>query len=185
MHVTMNRISIPLAARGFISRRSTGLRFGSGRAIRRAWRPTLSASLIASMLVALAMATSSIVFSEPALADVLMLGVIVGVPVLGAARFGRVTVVNLCLWLAIVGFGVLGATFSVAFKSAVMHQVVTLYLALGAVVIAGYIAADAEKRFQLVMIAYVAAALVATIAGLLGYFRGFAGAHEQIGRAHV
>ncbi len=142
--------------------------------------------MVAAILVALAMATSSIVFSEPALADVLMLGVIVGVPALGAARFGRVTVVNLCMWLAIVGFGLLGATFSVTFKSAVIHQIVTLYLALGAVVLAGYIAADAEKRFRLVMIAYVVAALVATFAGLLGYFRGFSSAYElftSFGRA--
>ena len=187
MHTQARRISIPTAALGFTSRRPAGLRFGSGRTLHHAaWRPAISARLIGAILVSLAMVTSSIVFSEPAIADILMLGVIVGVPVLDVGKFGRVTVVSLCMWLAIVGLGLLGGTFAVTFNSAVMHQIVTLYLALGAVVLASYIAADAEKRFRLVMVAYVVAALVATIAGLLGYFRALPSAYDlftSFGRA--
>ena len=187
MTMMTRRISIPAAALGFTSRRPATLRFGPARTLRHAaWRPTISASLISAILVVMAMATSSIVFSEPAIADILMLGVIVGVPVLGVAKFGRVTMVNLCMWLAIIGLGLLGGTFAVTFKSAVMHQIVTLYLVLGAVVLAGYIAADAERRFRLVMVAYVVAALVATVAGLVGYFRVFPSAFDlftSFGRA--
>ena len=150
-------------------------------------RLRLSASGVAAVLVALAISTCSIVFSEPAIADVLMLGIIVGVPVLGAARFGRVTVANFCIWLGIVGLGVLGATFSVtSFSTAITHQIVTFYLVFGAVVLAGYIAADAEPRFRLVMTCYVVSALVATAAGLAGYFNALPGAYDlftNFGRA--
>ncbi len=147
----------------------------------------ISASGVAAVLVALAIATSSIVFSEPAVADVLMLGIIVGVPVLRVVRFGTVTLANLCLWLGIVGLGVFGATFSdTTFSSAITHQIVTLYLVLGAVVLAGYIADDAEARFRLVMVCYVVSALLATVAGLAGYFNLLPGAYDlftNFGRA--
>ena len=142
---------------------------------------------VAALLVALAVATSSIVFSEPAVADVLMLGIIVGVPVLGVARFGIVTLANLCIWLAITGLGVLGTTFSVTtFDTAITHQIVTLYLVFGAVVLAGYVAGDAVPRFRLVMICYVISALIATAAGLAGYFDMLPGAYDlftSFGRA--
>ena len=147
----------------------------------------VSAAGLAGLFVALAIAASSIVFSEPAVADVLMMGVIVGVPVLGVGRFGIVTVAMLCIWLGIVGLGVLGTTFSEnTFSSAITHQVVTLYLVCGATVLAGFIAADAERRFRLVMLCYVVSALLATAAGLAGYFNVLPGAYDlftNFGRA--
>ena len=150
-------------------------------------RLRLRASGVAAVLVGMAIASCSIVFSEPAVADVLMLGVVVGVPVLGVARLGTVTLVNLCIWLGIVGLGVFGTTFSdTTFSTAITHQVVTIYLAAGAVVLASYIAGDAEPRFRLVMLCYVVSALLATAAGLAGYFNVLPGAYDlftNFGRA--
>ena len=148
--------------------------------------PTISRSRLAGVAIALAVGSSSIVFSEPAVADVLMMGVIVGVPLLGVARFGRVTLANAGLWLVIVALGLAGTQMSVTFASAVTHQVVTLFLVLGAVMLAGFVAADPLPRARLVLYAYVAAAMLATIAGVIGYFGMLPGAFDlftNFGRA--
>jgi O-antigen ligase len=122
------------------------------------------------MLVAGAMATSSIVFSEPAVADALMMAVICGVPVLGAARFGHASLLNFVLWLVLVGTGLAAVSVSTTFDTALTHQLVTLFLAVGAFVLAGYIAADPEPRYRVVMAFYVVGCLAATVAALVGYF---------------
>lgn len=131
---------------------------------------TIGAGTLASLLVALAMGASSIVFSEPAVADALMAVVIFAVPVLGAQRLGLTAHTHLALWLVIVGFGLAGTSMSTNMDTAITHQLVTLFLALGAFTVAGYIAADAEVRFRLVMTFYLLGCLIATLAAFIGYF---------------
>ena len=146
----------------------------------------LTHGALASLAVALAVGSSSIVFSEPAAADVLMAGVIVGVPLLGAARFGRMAIANFSAWLAIVALGIAATAFSVNFDTAIKHQLVTLYLAAGAFVLAGFISAAPEPRIRLVLMAYMAASLAATVAALVGYFQLLPGAYDlftNFGRA--
>lgn len=147
---------------------------------------TVSAGGLASIAVALAILTSTIVFSEPAAADVLMMAAIVIVPLLGATRFGRVAVANLCIWLVIVALSLLAATMSVTLDTASKHLLVTLYLVFGAFVLAGFIAKDPEPRIRLLLTCYVIACLVATCAAIIGYFRLLPGAFElftNFGRA--
>lgn len=139
---------------------------------------TVSAGTLAAVAVAGAMGTSTIVFSEPAVADVLMAAVIVGLPVLGVVRFGPVAILNLALWLVVVACGLAACAFSTTLSTAVTHQLVTLFLVLGAFVLAGYIAADPEPRFRLVMTFYVAACLVAAAAALVGYFSVIPSAYD-------
>jgi len=134
-----------------------------------AW--TVSAGTLAALAVALAMATSSIVFSEPAVADIMMAAVIVGLPLLGVTRFGPVSILNLTLWLVFVALGFAACSVSTTFDTAVTHQAVTLFLALGAFVLAGYVAADPAPRFRLIMTCYVAGCLIAAAAGIAGYFQ--------------
>lgn len=147
---------------------------------------TVSAGGLASIAVALAILTSTIVFSEPAAADVLMMAAIVIVPLLGATRFGRVAVANLCIWLVIVALSLLAATMSVTLDTASKHLLVTLYLVFGAFMLAGFIAKDPEPRIRLLLTCYVIACLVATCAAIIGYFRLLPGAFElftNFGRA--
>ena len=134
-------------------------------------RWTVSAATIAAITVSLAMGTSSIVFSEPAIADVLMAAVIIGLPMLGVLRFGPFTTLNFAIWLVFVAFGLAACSVSTTFDTAVTHQIVTLFLAGGSYVLAGYIAADPVPRFRLVMIGYVMGCLLATAAALIGYFQ--------------
>jgi len=116
------------------------------------------------------MAASSIVFSEPAVADLLMAGVIVLLPVLGVTHFGRTAILNLGLWLVIVACGLAACSVSTTMSTAIPHQLVTLFLALGAFILAGYVAADPVPRFRLIMTFYVAGCLAATLAAVIGYF---------------
>lgn len=138
----------------------------------------IKASTIAGALIALAMATSSIVFSEPAIADVLMLGVIVGLPILGAIHLGPITATNLALWLVIVATALLAAPIATTMNTAVVHQLVTLFLALGACVLAAFIAVDPVPRFRLLMVFYTVGCLIACLAAFVGYFSILPGTYD-------
>lgn len=139
---------------------------------------TFNPATLAAVLVALALATSSIVFSEPAPADVLMMGVIAGIPVLGAAQFGQIAKLHLVLWLVVVALGLVGTAMSTIMPVAIIHQLVTLYLAIGAFVLAGYVSADPEPRFRLVIWFYVLGCVIACLAAFAGYFNLVPGTHE-------
>ena len=128
------------------------------------------ASSLACLIVAVAMLLSSIVFSEPAIADGMMLIAIVALPVLGAVRFGNAALLNYAMWLALVALGVAGTMLSTTFDTAIVDQLVTLFLASGAFIIAGFVAADPEPRLKLILYCYVIACLVATAAAFVGYF---------------
>lgn len=154
------------------------------RADRSAW--TVPASTLAAIAVAAATGTSAIVFSEPAVADILMAAVIVGLPLLGVTRFGPAAILNAGLWFVIVGLGLAACAISTDMSKAIIHQVITLYLVVGAFVLAGYIAADPLPRFRLVMNFYVVACVIASLAGLIGYFGLLPGANDlftNFGRA--
>lgn len=139
---------------------------------------SISRNTLASLIVAAALLTSTIVFSEPAVADALMGGVIVGVPLLGAARYGTVTLFGGVVWLVVVGLGLAATTASATPATAVTHQFVTLYLLAGAVALAGYVAVEPVRRFNLVMWCYVGACAFATVAALVGFFALVPGMQE-------
>lgn len=146
----------------------------------------VKAPAVAALLMATVIATSSIVFSEPSVGDALMAGAVFGLPLLRVMRLGGVTLLNLALWLAIVAAGIGATTLSVTFDTAIKHQLITLFLVMSAVTVAGYVAADPESRFKLVMDAYVFACLVATAAALAGYFNLLPRAYDlftEYGRA--
>ena len=137
-----------------------------------------SASQLACFVVAIAVGASSIVFFEPAVADALMLGVIVALPVLGTLHFGRISLLNIAAWLCLCALGLAVAIVAVTTSTAVVHQVVTLFLACGAFVLAGFVAEDPEPRFHLIMRWYVVACLIATAAAFVGYFHVLPSAHD-------
>lgn len=132
---------------------------------------SIRASTLAGVLVAIATMFSTIVFSEPAIADGLMVMVIGVLPVLHVLKFGNAAFVNYSAWIALFALGFAGTMLSTTFQTAFVHQLVTLFLATGAFGIAGYVAKDPEPRAKLVLVCYVAACLIATAAAFAGYFR--------------
>lgn len=141
-------------------------------------RLTVPRGAILSAILALAMLSSSVVFSEPAPVDVLLLGFIVALCILGGGRLGAVTTANLVLWLPLLALAFVATVLSPDFGAAVKHQAVTLFLLLAGVAIAAFIAQDPIPRFRLVMVCYVVTMVVASILGYLGYFDVLPGAYD-------
>ncbi|MFT5508307.1 MAG: hypothetical protein ACI89J_001381 [Hyphomicrobiaceae bacterium] len=139
---------------------------------------TISRGWGLSTLLALAMLVSAIVFREPAPVDLVMACFIVAMCLFGDGRLGPVTALNLVIWLVLVALSLAVTVYSPDFGEAVKHQFVTLFLALGAVAIAAFIAQDPEPRARLVLNYYTAAIVVACLLGYIGYFQLFPGAYE-------
>lgn len=139
---------------------------------------TVSRGKTLSAILALAMLSSATVFSEPAPVDVLMMGFIVALCLLGGGRLGVVTTANLVMWLTLVALAFVATAFSPDFSEAVKHQAVTLFLALGAVAMAAFVAQDPAPRARLILNCYVAAIAMACLLGYLGYFKLLPGAYD-------
>jgi O-antigen ligase len=139
---------------------------------------SISRSTLLSLVLAIAMMTSSVVFSEPAPVDVLMAGFIVAICIIGGGRIGLVTTTNLMMWLPIVALSFVATSFSPDFKTALIHQIVTLFLVLGAVAIAAFVAADPEPRTRLVLNCYVVGIAIACLLGYIGYFKLLPGSYD-------
>jgi O-antigen ligase len=133
---------------------------------------------LVEILVWIAMATSSFVLFEPAPVDLLMAMFCVLGPLLGVVHFGTVSLLGLIVWLVMTAVGIVAVALSPTFGSALTHQIVTLFLAVGAFVLAGFIAADPEYRFELVFSGYLVGALIAAAAGAVGYFNLLPGAYD-------
>ncbi|HXG79183.1 MAG TPA: hypothetical protein VNJ31_07600 [Methyloceanibacter sp.] len=123
-------------------------------------------------------ATGGVVFSEPAPYDVLMVGAMLLIPVLGLARFTRGIGFYLSLWTLVVAGGFVASAQAGIFDVPVKHMGITLYLALSSVVMAGFVLDRPIANVRLIMSAYVFAALIAACAGLVGYFHLLPGAAE-------
>jgi len=139
---------------------------------------TISRSTALSLVLGLAILTSSIVFSEPAPVDVLMAGFIVALCLLRDGRLGIFTIANLACWLPIIALSLIATSISPDFETALKHQVVTLFLVLGAVAIAAFIANDPQPRATLVLNCYVVGVALACILAYIGYFKLLPGAYD-------
>jgi len=147
---------------------------------------TLSRAGVLRWLAAVALASSSIVFSEPAPVDVLLLGFTLALFVFGRGRAGPVAAGGLALWLMVAGAGLAATPMSPDVWDAARFQLVTLYLVVATFALAVYIAEDPERNFHLIATAYLVGALVAALGGLVGYFKLLPGAYElftNFGRA--
>lgn len=123
-------------------------------------------------------ATSGVVFAEPAPHDLLLVGATVVLPLLGLVTFNRGVILYLLLWL-----GILAASFLATAQAEILdiptkHTVITAYLALSSVVIVAFTVHRPYGAVPLIMSAYVVAALIATGAGLIGYFNVVPGVTE-------
>ena len=138
------------------------------------------------LYVWLTIASSAIVFSEPALYDVLMLGAALLLPVVGMVSFSRGLGLYFLIWAAIVAGGFIATTQAGIFDVPLTHMGITLYLAVASVVMAGFVAEAPVQRTRLIMSAYMVAATIAALAALVGYFGLLPGAYDlftEFGRA--
>jgi hypothetical protein len=134
----------------------------------------------------LTIASSAIVFSEPALYDVLVMGAALLLPVVALVSFSRGLALYLLLWAAIVAAGFISVTQAGVLDMPTTHMGITLYLAFTSVVMAAFVANRPDANVKLIMSAYTVAALIAASAALIGYFSLLPGTYDlftEFGRA--
>ena len=129
----------------------------------------LPADTIGVALTWLTMATSGVVFFEPAPFDGLAMALVAILPLMRVVRVTPSLTLLLGMWLVIIAFSLLAVFDAEDTTRALKHNVITLYLAVAAVVIAGFVAANPARHGSAVMSGYGVAALVCTAAAILGY----------------
>ena len=136
-------------------------------------------------LVWLAMATSGFVFSEPAPTDIVALGLIVILPVVGLFRPSPLIAMLMLLLAGVAASGLVSAIFANDTGKAVTHTLVSLYLGGAAFTFAGFIAVNPIAHLKIIFNGLTFAAVIVAIAGIAGYCDAFAGAEmfTKFGRA--
>ena len=136
-------------------------------------------------LVWLAMATSGFVFTEPAPTDILALGLIVILPVVGLFRPSPLLAILMLLFAGIAASGLVSATLANDTGKAVSHTLVSLFLAGAAFTFAGFIAVKPVAHLRIIFNGLTVAAVMVALTGIAGYFDAFAGAEifTKFGRA--
>ncbi|WP_210104072.1 O-antigen ligase family protein [Neorhizobium galegae] len=130
--------------------------------------------LIGSALLALGVFLSGFVISEPAPYE-LMLAVQIALFFLAGLKISRAVGPLLILLLLFNVGGMLSLMVMADLSGAPMYMAVSLFLALTAVFYAAMIEDD-HRRLGLIFRAWVAAAVITALLGILGYFHAFPGA---------
>lgn len=134
---------------------------------------------LALAAVALTVAMSGIVFSEPAPVDALSIGLIVLLPTIGLVAFNRAILAFGALWLVAGACAVLAASFTLDPEPTYTHVAVTLYLYAACVVLAAFVARSPRAHVELIFKAWIVAALLAGGAAIVGYFGLLPGAYDM------
>ncbi|WP_457586333.1 O-antigen ligase family protein [Ensifer canadensis] len=141
------------------------------------FRPQLAAlSLFGSWLVALAVFLSGFVIAEPAPYE-LFLVVLIGLWALFGLKISRYVAPLLTLLTLFMVGGILSLTTMVDLTEGPMYMAVSGFLALSAVFYAAIIE-DRYQRLRLIFNAWVAAAVLTALLGILGYFGAIPGAEN-------
>lgn len=151
--------------------------------------PAARRSLVHTCALALVFAavlSGAVVFTEPAPVDVLTLGLIVGLPLVGLTAFNRGLAFLGAMLLLLAAGAFLASTFASDTARAVTHSAVSLYLYAAALTFAAFVARKPAGHAQVLLNAHLGAAIVAATAGIVGYFDVIPGSFElftKFGRA--
>ncbi len=115
------------------------------------------------------------VINEPAPYELLLAPVILVWAFFGL-RLNRHILPMIVLMLLYVVGGFLGLTQLNGYKDGAIYMTVTAFLAVSSIFFAAVISEAPERRLQIIKSAYIAAALVAALFGIAGYFSLFPGA---------
>lgn len=122
------------------------------------------------------------VLFEPAPCDALMMALIVLLPLCGLVRFTLMHGVLFAAWMLIVATGIIASGLNEAWGSSLQHMIITLYLALFSVMLAAFITLDPARHLKLIWQGYFCGAVVAAVAGIIGYFDLIPGSYELFTR---
>jgi O-antigen ligase len=130
----------------------------------------------------LTVASSSIVFIEPAPADALAIGLLVLLPTIGLMAWKRSLLFGLGLWLAASAFGYVSGMRAIDFPEAMSHQTISLYLSLTCFIFAGFVAQRPAAHTRLILNAVTASAFIAAALAIIGYLDLSPGAYDMFTR---
>ncbi len=132
--------------------------------------PHVSLGLVGRVLVSITVFSSAIVYREPAPYEILAVATVAFFFAVAGLAFARETLPAVILLLLFVVGGLGGPIVAIDTGGAVMYLAVTAFLAATTIFFASYVAANAERRMEAILAAYLAGALVAALAGIIGYF---------------
>ena len=141
---------------------------------------------VTRLLVMLAMVVSGIVFTEPAPVDLIVMGLVGLLPLVGLQRYTPTLVLYLMLWLVCGAGALLASAMSEELQRSATHAGVSIYLYVASFVFAAFIAHTPRAHTELIFRAWVAGSLVAASAALIGYFGLLPGSYDlftKFGRA--
>lgn len=136
----------------------------------------------ALVMVWFGVASGAVVFSEPAPVDVVTMGLIIGLPLIGLIAIPP------ALWLVTAAWGVCGAGALIASGFApdvgksFVHTLVSFYLYAAFFMFAAFVAKRPYEHTKLILDAYLWAAFIGAIAGVIGYFNLLPGAFDLFTR---
>lgn len=133
---------------------------------------------LALALVWLAVASTAVVFFEPAPADVLMLGLVVLLPVVGLTAIRPGLLAYLGLWLIVIATAFIATSVAADMALAAVHTAVSLYLCIASFIIAAFVARRPGPHLALIVSGYTWAAVIASALAVAGYFDVVPGASE-------
>ncbi len=136
--------------------------------------------------VFLGVASSGVVFSEPAPVDLVMMALIVMLPIAGLQTYAGGMTLQMLLWLGCGAGALLASGMSLEGADSATHTFISFYLYALFLVLAAFVADAPGRHARLILNAWVLGALIAAAAGLVGYFRLLPGAFElftKFGRA--
>lgn len=125
---------------------------------------------------------NGMVIMEPAPCDVLMIGFVLLMPLLGQVRFTGLHALLAAGFMVVVAFGLIAANGHEYFSVSVKHMLITLYLGIFTVVLAGYISKDPARHLKPLWSGYMCGAVIAALAGIIGYFDIIPGAYDLFTR---
>jgi hypothetical protein len=141
-------------------------------------RSGLTVQSLVLALVWLTLATSSIVFAEPAPYDALMFALIMILPLVRLTSISTGVVLLLIVWLVIGAAGLTASIRSGVMDVSIKHTLISIYLSFSAVLIAAFVRQAPERHTRVIVSGLMFASILAVLLGAVGYFNAVPGANE-------
>ncbi len=140
----------------------------------------ISARQIIIPFVWLTFFLNGMVIKEPAPCDLFMMGFIIIIPLCGFARFTRLHILFLVLWMIVLSFGLVAAVTHEFYTISLRHMLISGYLAVFSVVLAAYLTKNPLHHFGIIWNGYMCGAIIASVVAIIGYFDLIPGTYELL-----
>jgi len=134
--------------------------------------PVLKTNGINQLVLAvvwLTIASGAIVFTEPAPIDLMSMGLVLALPIVGLVRFRNGLFLLFAAFCILGAAGLIAATLAPQFATAAKHAGISVYLYATAIVLSGFVALRAYSHSRLILGASLVAGVLTATAGVVGY----------------